>query len=308
MSVVMVTGGTGFIGQYCVDLLLDHGHEVHVLTRNLRSPCSSQARYYAADLMDTAAINRILERVRPRLLLHLAWFAVPEKYWTAPENLDWVQASLGLYRIFEKSGGGRMVTSGTCAEYDWHYSQCLESKTPCRPAALYGICKHALSEIAESFCALRDLSHAWARIFYVYGPNDYEERFIPCLIRAMLEGRPAACRNGNQALDFLYVRDVASALVRLLESDLQGPVNVGSGVPKRLGDISRHIATALGCPELLTVSEQTPADSPSLLFANIKRLREELGWSPKYSLEAGLDELISWLSLRSVPSVIGRIT
>ena len=57
--------------------------------------------------------------IRPEVLIHLAWYAEHGKYWTSPENVRWVEASLALLRGFAAAGGRRVVMAGTCAEYEW---------------------------------------------------------------------------------------------------------------------------------------------------------------------------------------------
>ncbi len=79
-----------------------------------------------ADLLDGRETEAVLSRVQPTHLLHFAWYTVPGRYWTAPDNLRWTEASLRLLRAFEAHGGRRVVMAGTCAEYDWRYGYCSE--------------------------------------------------------------------------------------------------------------------------------------------------------------------------------------
>ena len=60
-----------------------------------------------------------MKDLRPSHLLHFAWYVTPGKFWTSPENIDWLQASLDLVTSFLDCGGERSVIAGTCAEYDW---------------------------------------------------------------------------------------------------------------------------------------------------------------------------------------------
>ena len=103
-----------------------------------------------------------MDSVQPTHLLHLAWFAVPGQFWTSPENLRWVQASLELLSVFESVGGRRLVVAGSCDEYEWSDVDCDEHDTPLRPATLYGTCKHAL-HLVMALCTpgtqVRDFLH-----------------------------------------------------------------------------------------------------------------------------------------------------
>ena len=126
---VLLTGASGFIGRHVVPLLKSREFEVHAISRS------------RADLLIPGVAAALVESIRPTHLLHLAWNAEPGRFWTAPDNLDWVAASLGLHRSFAALGGGRAVFAGSCAEYDWTHSLLDEAATPCAPATLYGIAK-----------------------------------------------------------------------------------------------------------------------------------------------------------------------
>src|SRR2546423_6054978 len=161
---VLLTGGTGFVGRQCLKLLADEGHEVHAITSKTSPPkCNSSAVWHQADLLDSHAARRLAADIRATHLLHFAWYAVPGKYWTSPDNLRWVQASMELLRAFAEHGGSRAVMAGTCAEYDWSYGVCSESSTPLAPRTIYGECKHSLQKMAHAFSREAGLSPAWGR-------------------------------------------------------------------------------------------------------------------------------------------------
>ena len=164
---------------------------------------------------------------------------MPGQYWISSENLRWVQASLDLVRAFGEHGGQRAVLAGTCAEYNWDYGYCTESITPLAPRTLYGACKHGLHSIAAAYAAQINLSLAWGRIFFPYGSYEHPARLPPGYSR-LLNGQPAACTPGEQIRDFLHVEDVAAAFVAILESDISGAIDVASGEPVAVKDLSRR--------------------------------------------------------------------
>jgi nucleoside-diphosphate-sugar epimerase len=211
------------------------------------------------------------------------------------ENVRWVQASINLLQEFAKHGGQRVVMAGSCAEYDWRYGYCSEAITPLAPATLYGACKHALQLVLLSFSKQKGLSAAWARIFFLFGPYEHPDRLVPYVIRSLLRGEQARCSHGRQIRDFLYVKDVANAFVTLLESEVSGPVNIASGHPVALRELIYRIAAKLNREDLVQLGVvPTPLDEPPLLVADIQRLRDEVGWAPKYDLNTGLQETIDW--------------
>jgi nucleoside-diphosphate-sugar epimerase len=234
--------------------------------------------------------------VEPTHLLHFAWDATPGKYWTSVDNLGWVQSSLALVREFARAGGRRVVMAGTCAEYDWTGDgRCVEAQTPLRPATLYGTCKHALHLMLEAYAAQAGLSAAWGRVFFLYGPHEYPQRLVSSVVRHLLRGERAPCTHATQRRDILYVEDVAAAFVALLESEVTGAVNIASGEAVELRAVINRIAEKLHGHELVDFGALPAAQSePPLLVADVTRLREEVGWQPRFTLEEGLRRTIDW--------------
>ena len=295
MKRVLLTGATGFIGRHCLPLLVARDYEVHAVSSKQPEDASPGVEWHHADLLDSRQSSELVARVRPTHLLHFAWFATPGKYWTALENLRWVQASLGLLREFGLRRGGRVVMAGSCAEYDWNYGYCSEQTTPLRPSTLYGTCKHSLQLMLDAYATQTGISAAWGRIFFLYGPHEYPGRLVASVIRSVLQGESARCSHGNQIRDFLYVQDAAEAFVALLESDVAGPVNIASGRPVALKDIVYKIANLLNAQDLIQLGTvPAPPNEPQLLVADVRRLTCEVGWSPKYDLPAGLGHTIAW--------------
>jgi nucleoside-diphosphate-sugar epimerase len=295
MKKVLLSGATGFIGRQCLAPLLAAGYEVHAVTSRATAQISPGVHWHYANLLDPHQIADVMTSVRPTHLLHLAWYAAPGTYRTAPENVHWVQASLELLRAFKLHGGQRVVMAGSCAEYDWNYGYCSEQLTPLSPATLYGTCKHALQTMLDGFGRQERLSSAWGRIFYLYGPCEDPRRLVAHVIRSLLRGEPARCSHGNRIGDFLHVEDVARAFIALLESPVTGPVNIASGCPVTIKRVIYEIAHQLDRPDLIHLNAiPAPPDEPRLLVANIGRLTDEVGWSPAYDFQTGLRNTIEW--------------
>ena len=274
---VLVTGGSGFIGKHTVPHLQALGYDVHAVGSR------------DADLLNAADRRALLERVQPTHLLHLAWYVPPDKYWTSLENIRWLQASMDLLVEFGEAGGRRVVTAGTCAEYSWDGNGVYrEDETPLRPASLYGACKDALRRVQEALARQLGISSAWGRIFFPYGPGEPAGRLVPSIIDNVLRGQPARCSHGRQIRDFIYVDDVARAFATLLDSPLEGAVNIGSGTPVTIADVARAAATAAGALELLALGALAArAGEPDVLLADVERLRE-IGFVPRWELGTGM--------------------
>ena len=151
MKRLLITGAGGFLGRHCLSALSKEDYEVHATSRTPKAAClTKRASWHECDLLSRGASARLLVRLRPTHLLHLAWYAVPGSFWEAPENYEWVRASKELTEAFAANGGERVVGAGTCAEYGLHSGECLESATPLNPASLYAQSKLAtLHDLAQ---------------------------------------------------------------------------------------------------------------------------------------------------------------
>ncbi|CAO3383398.1 NAD-dependent epimerase/dehydratase family protein [Azospirillum argentinense] len=293
---VLVTGGGGFIGRHALPELVARGWEVHAAGRSpLPADAAAGVVFHACDLLAEGDATRLVEAVRPTHLLHLAWNAIPGKFWTAPDNLDWVAASLRLYRAFAACGGRRAVLAGTCAEYDWSHAELSEAATPLAPHTLYGKAKNAFRTLAEETAGTFGVEVAWGRIFFLYGPHESPSRLVPDVITSLLKAEPALCSHGRQERDFMHVADVAGAFVALLNSDHTGPVNIASGTALPLSAVVDTIARLVGRPDLVRLGARpAPAGDPPRLAADVHVLRDRIGFRPRFDLESGLKETVEW--------------
>lgn len=299
MKRILVTGARGFIGRHCLPLLLASGHEVHAVSSQ-EAPDSlgfltENLHWHQADLLNLGRLPSLLQSVQATHLLHLAWVVTPGVFWHAADNFRWVTASLELLRLFAQNGGERVVTAGTCAEYDWKYGYCREGVTPLQGQTTYGMCKQALCLLQESLSLQSGISAAWGRVFLLYGPHEAAPRLVPAVIRSLLAGQPALCSHGEQIRDLLHVEDVAAAFVALLESEARGAVNIASGRAVALKEVIGSLARLENRPDLVRLGAIPAApDEPPLLVADVRRLRDEVGWAPRYELDAGLAQTLSW--------------
>jgi nucleoside-diphosphate-sugar epimerase len=291
MKRVLVTGATGFIGRHALPLLLERGYEVHAVAHRA-PPASERVNWHSADLLIPDLIPPLIEAVKPTHLLHLAWYAEHGKFWTSLKNVDWYFASVELFRSFVQQGGRRALVSGSCAEYDWSSEELSEDETPTRPATVYGRCKNLLRLMLELESRSSPFSFAWGRVFFLYGAGEQPGRFVASIVSSLRANQPTIVKSGSHRRDFLHVEDVAAALVHVLDSPFEGPLNIAFGEPVTLGDVARLAAELAGKTSLLQI-ENAPgsAENPRVLTANVARLRS-LGFTPRIKLRDGLSRLI----------------
>jgi len=305
---VLVTGADGFIGARVVRRLLENHHQVGVLTRGvsgwrrLRGLEHSVSPIKSA-LEDLDALGSELSRWRPEVCIHLAWYAEPGLYRTAPQNLACLQTSLQLLETLALVGCHHVVMVGTCAEYDTDAGY-LKEDGPTRPTSLYAASKLALNVIAGARATQLGLGFTWARLFYLYGPGEDPRRLVPALIQALLRGEEFQAMSGTQVRDYLHVDDVAAALCAFAEQAVPGVFNVCSGEPITMAHLMGIVGDFLECKHLIRFGAIPDRDwEPPFICGDNRRLRRLGTWAPQHTLAEGLRATVRWWEARDRTSL-----
>lgn len=299
---VLVTGGTGFIGRHAIAPLQAKGYEVHAVDICENPEPVEGVVYHQLDLLDPGQLAEVVKEISADRLLHFAWYVAPKEYLTSYNNVRWVSATMELLRLFSEHGGSRAVLAGTCFEYDLQRGFLNETVTPSEPDSLYGTCKNALRNLAQVYAQQNNISLAWGRIFFLYGPHEYASRLVASVANALLRGEEAKCSHGRQVRDFMHVQDVADAFVALLASEVTGTVNVASGTPTTLKDIVMTLAGLTGGEDLVRMGTYpTPENEAPVILGDARRLNNEVGWTPSMNLEEGLAHTLAWWRERMEP-------
>lgn len=303
MSRTLLTGASGFIGRLALDHLVAAGHEVHAVARTV-GPERAGVTWHRADLVSAGTATALVERIRPKYLIHLAWTTTPGQYWTSPKNVAWSAATLELHAAFAEAGGDRAVYAGTCAEYDWSGPELDEARTGLAPKTLYGIAKATTGTLLMAAQEHGGPSVSWGRIFYLYGPGEGPGRLVSDVVTALLAGRPIDCTEGRQERDFMHVEDVARSFVAILQSDVAGAINIASGQCRPVRDVIEEIGRQTGRLELLRFGTRPSLpNDPSRLAGAVSRLRDEVGFIPRYDLSSGIADTIAWWRTRPAEKV-----
>ena len=293
---VLVTGASGFLGQYVLAALQQAGIAAVALART-RPRNLAGAQFVPGDLLEHAELAKLVQRAEASHLLHLAWVTDHGSYWTSPLNFRWVDATTRLVEAFCQSGGKHAVFAGTCAEYDWGLGRCQEDTTALNPATVYGVAKDAARRLVAAWCAQQQVRCAWARIFFPYGAGEAPARLVPALVD-VLRGESAPFGiSATVHRDFLHAGDVAQGLLTLLQTDARGSYNISSGQPVQLSDLVRALAQLMDADprQVLDLPEQRLADPPLVTGENLKL--KALGWQPQFTLHQGLAQMLHDRSL-----------
>ena len=229
---ILVTGATGFIGSAFAKLALSHGHSIGGMmlpteTPPAHVPVSDKMVWIKGTLAELPW--REIEAFKPDACIHFAWIATPGVYLESPENEKHLEWSLNLARRLKGIGTGQFVGVGTCIEYKITNTPLNEDRTPVDPTTLYSRCKNTLRETLEAE-ARKDGSHfCWGRIFYPYGVGEHPARLCSSLIQKFRRGEKLVLKTPHSTKDYIYIDDLAAAILLTMEKKFQGTINWGTG-------------------------------------------------------------------------------
>lgn len=290
---LLLTGATGFVGRHVL-AALPNGFELHCVSRKTGS--KENAIWHQADLRDSKAAADLIREVQPTHLAHLAWNTEHGKFWHAQDNIAWRDAGIEMASAFAECGGRRLIIAGTGAEYTTDaISPIDELSNDLSPATLYGQAKRDFFLAASGIAAAHKVSFSWPRIFNAYGEDEPVGRLVPSIINAILRGEPAKCSSGIQQRDFVDSRDLGGAIAKLIFSEVEGPVNLGSGQDATIGDIARLIGDLMGRSDLIALGALPDREGePAIQVPDLKRMRDDLKYKPKINHKRGLQDAIGW--------------
>lgn len=296
-----MTGAGGFVGAAVCRRLLDDGHAV-VATRRPGSarsavPRNPDVEEVEVDLRDPTSFGMLVRQARPDFAVHLAAAGAVARSGRLDADLVTVNALSGM-RLAEalgNVGAARLVSCGSSSEYG-PAAGSLHEGLPLCPDDAYGATKVAGAQLTLAAARSVGLEAVHLRPFAVYGPGENEGRLVASLVRALVERRVIPLTGGRQARDFVYVDDVADALVRALTAPgLDGEsINVGTGVETTVRHLAQLAADVAGADRTLLGFGRLPY-RPGERFAwraSTAKARELLGWQATTPLTAGLEHTI----------------
>jgi len=281
---ILVTGGAGFIGSHVVEELINRGHDVISVDRNMEWKISDKVRYVPLDITNYVRVQKVFEEIRPELTIHLAGILGTSETWNH------------IHECVDSNIHGAVNIYEACASVR---SDILTVDVGSRWLAPYTITKRTGAELAFAYGNKYKLQAAALRIFNVYGPRQSTKiiKIVPKFIENALKDVNLEVW-GNKNADLVHVRDVAKAFANAVErmdkiNQVDG-VFVGSGEIMTVGEVAEQIVNRIGKGKIVyknaRVGEET-ADAGYMSDDSSTRL---LDWKPTITFEKGIDEVIEW--------------
>ncbi|GAA4841727.1 dTDP-glucose 4,6-dehydratase [Paenibacillus vulneris] len=315
MSTLLVTGGMGFIGSNFILYWLQNHPKDRVINYDLLTYAGNPAnvasvqhlsnyRFIKGDIADVALLERVMLEEQVDCIVHFAAESHVDR--SIEDASVFVRTNVlgtqGVLEAARKCGVRRMVHVSTDEVYGTLGKEgYFTEQTPLSPNSPYSASKAGSDFMARAYYETYGLPVMITRCSKNFGPYQYPEKLIPKIItRALLDQPIPVYGDGQNVRDWLHVEDHCSAIERVLESGKPGQVyNIGGNSERSNIEVVTEILKRLGKPETLI---QFVADRPGhdrRYAIDASKIREELGWAPRYSFQEGIAQTVDWYALHT---------
>ncbi|HET6447805.1 MAG TPA: SDR family NAD(P)-dependent oxidoreductase [Conexibacter sp.] len=310
----LVTGAAGFIGAALARRLVERGDRVTAVSGPGSDPWRLEGlREHAAvlevDLRDAEAVARTMQAARPEEVFHLAAHGAYSWQRSLARMIETnVAGTAHVAEAALEAGARAIVNAGSSSEYGLKDHAPPEHELP-EPNSAYAVTKASASLLGGWLARERGAAFTTLRLYSAYGPWEEPRRLMPALVAAGLERRLPPLADPTIARDFVYVEDVCDAFMLAAQHAQPGAgavYNIGSGAQTTLRELAEVARRTFAIEEEPAWAAFPARDwDTDVWVADARRAADELDWSARTRLEAGLTAFAAWMAAQE-PSVAER--
>lgn len=303
MSKYLITGVMGFVGRYFVEYLNQYDSNANICGVDMAPSCDMDIEYKSLNLMDSAQIDKVIKTIKPDYIVHLAAMSSVAQSWNEPANCftNNMSAFLNIADSVRNNNlGARILSVGSSEEYGI-YDEPIKETFILHPKSPYSVARLSQEYMSKLYVDRFGMDIVMTRSFNHIGSRQSTRFVIPSFVEQLVNIASGKIENqmmvGNIDVirDFTDVRDVVDAYYRIIKNAPNRSVyNVCSGEGVKLRDIIDTTANNLGIKPNICVdpSRVRANEIPSVIGDNTK-LKQELGWNRKYSLNQTIADMIN---------------
>ena len=309
----LVTGGAGFIGSHVCERLLAEGHSVwafddlndfydpRIKRGNLRDiqSLAKPFEFVHGDLLDQAALDKLLREVKFDQVIHLAARAGVRPSLEQPALYQRVnvEGTVNLLEAAHAHGVNKLIIASSSSVYGVNSNVPFAERDPItHPISPYAASKLACEALGHVYHHVYGMDVVMLRFFTVYGPRQRPDLAIHKFARLIQAGLPIPVfGDGSTARDYTYITDTLQGIMACTRKSFGFEIfNLGESQTVTLSQLIELIEKALGREAMLDRKPPQPGDVP-ITFADLSKSREHLGYQPKVGIEQGIPLFIEWL-------------
>lgn len=307
---ILVIGGTGFIGSHLVESLTrNKEYNVSIISVSdiKTSPImniADKVKFYNQDISDGNAVEKLIGKINPDVIVHMAANTNVERDYHNVSTMikDNLLTTLNIYTASLALNNLKcIITFGTVEEYGQNKSPFTEDQKELSVSP-YSFSKTCVTHLSSYFYRIHHLPIVSVRPFLTYG--EYQEnQFIPYVIKKCLKNETVNMTKGEQTRDFIYVGDVADAIVSIIkkpEKVIGQILNICTGKEIKVKKAALLIKKITGSSSQINFDALQYREGENMHFyGSNKKIASLLNWAPKFSFEDGLRKTIKWYEAQS---------
>ena len=296
---IFITGGTGFIGKSVVGRLLKTGDKLLILTlKSADSPIlwrkNKKIQFIKGDLSKIEIWKSKVNKFKPDAVIHLAWEGLGTNDYSTKTSLKNLRYGLNTISLAAEMKCKKFLSLGSSWEYGENKGKLSESdklKTPVHVPS-FVLAKRTLESLGKQIALENKMQFFWARVFFAYGPGQKPTSLLPHLITNFKAELKPKIKNRTGGNDFVYIDDVADAIVKILKNCKKTTTiyNIGAGYLTSVAHITNLTAKYFKKPATLKEPKKVNG-----FYADISKISREIGWRPKTNIKDGVKKTIEYL-------------
>lgn len=297
---VLITGGFGFIGSHVAERYFKEGYDVFIiddLSTGKKENITIKHKYYHLSVQDSKC-EEIFKSYKFDVVIHLAAQVSVQKSIQNPLS-DMEINLVGLVNMLtlsQKYGVQKFLFASSAAVYGATDELPIKENAECNPISPYGISKWMGESYCQKWNEMYDFSSVCFRFSNVYGPrqsNEGEGGVVSTFLKNILDNRQIVIHgDGEQTRDFIYVKDVADALYRASNTELEGVYNLSTNIQASVNNLMQCLEEFHGNVDI-SYSDARTGDIYNSVLCNDK-VKDALDWSPMFSFQEGLKQTYEW--------------
>lgn len=299
---ILITGATGFVGACLTENLVKEGNEVHIIARQTSNmwrlkKVKNELAIHEVDLRDGDKVETLINEVKPENIYHLATYGAYYYQDNIKKTIDSnITGTINLINAAVKQDFNAFINIGSSSEYGTKSDRMKEDMV-LEPINTYGVTKAAATLYARMMGSNLKRPISTLRLFSAYGYYEDKTRLVPSAILSCINGENPKLASGDAVRDFIFIEDIIELIKQVSKANNTcGMIyNAGTGKQHSVAEMVNCIVNQIS-KEILPQWGSIPGrkSDTNKWEANMGLVEKELGWKPKYSLEAGVKKSIDW--------------
>lgn len=276
---IILTGSSGFIG----------GHLLKTLSVNNNVYCIPSNYINSNNLEILKEKNKYTNW---DVFIKCGWLGASDKNnINEPYQLNNINHSINLFNFVRELGVNHIIGIGSSWEYG-KYDKIITEDQIETPTNLYGLSKLTVKNLYSALCNYYNIDFAWARPFWVFGPNDKDNRLIPSIIKKCKNNENIELHPCENIINYLYIDDFCSGINTLLDNKVTGIYNICNDHSIKTKRIIETIKLLLKSTSNISYNKDYPSNFIHFWDGDCGKLKN-LGWLPRVDIEDGLQKIIN---------------